>query len=128
MNAAHDAPSIYHCDTGEFLATGGADVPIGIDPEWAYTEHALVLPPGRSIVAIGTDGIWETERTPGKPFGRARFHDLIRAGAERSAADICSSIMDAVAEYRGPGPTADDVTLVVVRFTVGAPVAAKGTA
>ncbi len=127
VNAAHDAPSIYHCEGGTFLDTEGTDVPIGIDAGWAYTEHTLTLPPGRTIVAIGTDGIWETEGAPGQPFGRNRFRDLIRAGAERSAAEICASIMGAVAEYRGPGPAADDVTLVVVCFTVGSPGAAKGT-
>jgi len=125
VNAAHDAPAIYHRDSGTFLASAGADIPIGIDPQWPYAEHALALAPGDYVVAIGTDGIWETENAAGVPFGRSRFRELVRANAGRSAADVCRIIMDEVAMHRGAGPTIDDVTLVVLRFAVGSPVGAK---
>jgi sigma-B regulation protein RsbU (phosphoserine phosphatase) len=128
VNAAHDAPAIYHRDTDTFLASGGADVPIGIDPEWPYSEHALQLPAGDFVIAIGTDGIWETEDAAGTPFGRSRFRELVRTSAALSAAEICRIIMAEVAAYRGDVPPADDVTLVVIAFTVGSTNAAKESA
>jgi sigma-B regulation protein RsbU (phosphoserine phosphatase) len=125
VNAAHDAPAIYHRDTDAFLTSEGTDIPIGIDPEWPYAEHALRLSPGNFIVAIGTDGIWETDDAAGAQFGRPRFLELVRTNAGRSAAEICRIIMAEVAAHRGDGPTVDDVTLVVIGFAVGSPVAAK---
>jgi sigma-B regulation protein RsbU (phosphoserine phosphatase) len=128
VNAAHDAPAIYHRDSDTFLASSGADIPIGIDPDWPYAEHALQLPPGNFVVAIGTDGIWETDDPAGIPFGRSRFRELVRTHAGRSAAEICGIIMEEVAVHRGDGPTIDDVTLVVIGFAVGSPATAKENA
>ena len=86
VNAAHDAPLLYHRTTNAFLETAGADVPIGIDPGWPYAGHELALPAGDFILAIGTDGIWETEDAAGKPFGREHFQELVRDTAGSSAA------------------------------------------
>ncbi|HEV8020169.1 MAG TPA: SpoIIE family protein phosphatase, partial [Candidatus Lustribacter sp.] len=68
VNAAHDAPLVYHRNANAFLETAGADVPIGIDPTWPYAEHELTLPAGDFVLAIGTDGIWETEDGAGRPY------------------------------------------------------------
>jgi sigma-B regulation protein RsbU (phosphoserine phosphatase) len=121
VNAAHDAPVVYHCESHDFLPADGADVPIGIDPNWAYAEQVLALRPGDYVLALGTDGIWETENAAGVQYGRPRFRDLVRAGAGRPAADICATIMDDVAAHRGAAPAADDVTLVIVAFTAKEP-------
>jgi sigma-B regulation protein RsbU (phosphoserine phosphatase) len=121
VNAAHDAPVVYHRDEDRFVPAEGADVPIGIDENWAYAARSLVLGPGDVIVALGTDGIWETENSAGVAFGRARFRDLVRANAGRPAAEICRTIMNDVAAYRDDVPVADDVTLVIVAFTAKGP-------
>jgi sigma-B regulation protein RsbU (phosphoserine phosphatase) len=121
VNAAHDAPAIYHRGSDTFLAADGADVPIGIEADWTYTEHTIELVPGEYVLALGTDGIWETENAAGVPYGRPRFRELVRAGAGRPAAEICASIMEDVAAYRGNAPPEDDVTLVIVAFTAKGP-------
>jgi sigma-B regulation protein RsbU (phosphoserine phosphatase) len=126
VNAAHDAPLVYHRNANAFLETAGADVPIGIDPTWPYAEHELTLPAGDFVLAIGTDGIWETEDGAGKPYGRERFRELVRNTADRSAADMCRTIMEDVAAFRGEAPSTDDVTLVIIAFAVGAVPPAKG--
>jgi sigma-B regulation protein RsbU (phosphoserine phosphatase) len=118
VNAAHDAPVVYHRDADVFLSTQGSDIPIGIDHHWIYAEHELDLPPGNFAIALGTDGIWETANAADVQYGRERFRELVRANATRPAAEICRTIMDDVAAYRGNAPIADDVTLVVIAFAV----------
>jgi sigma-B regulation protein RsbU (phosphoserine phosphatase) len=100
------------------LPADGGDIPIGIDADWSYSEHELALPAGDVVLAVGTDGIWETENAQGEQFGRERFRALVRAHAAQSAGALCSTILEEVARYRGSLPAADDVTLVIVKFAV----------
>lgn len=117
VNAAHDPALLYCRDSDAFLATGGTEVAIGIDAGWRFTEQQLKLPAGDFVLAMGTDGIWETEDGAGAPFGRARFRELVRAHAAESAAEACRAIMAEVAQFRGDQPLRDDSALVVVKFS-----------
>ncbi len=128
VNAAHDAPAIYHRETDAFLATAGADVPIGIDPAWPYVEHRLTMPGGRVVAALATDGIWETENGAGHALRPRTVPGTHPRQCRPARGEICSEIMASVAAYRGDVPPADDVTLVIAAFTVGAHRTAKGSA
>jgi sigma-B regulation protein RsbU (phosphoserine phosphatase) len=116
VNAAHDAPLIYHPASDAFVELAGADVPIGIDETWTYTERSAPLPAGEILAALGTDGIWETENSRGEQFGRERWERLVRAYAACPAAEICRRIIADVDAFRGDTQPADDVTLVIVKF------------
>jgi sigma-B regulation protein RsbU (phosphoserine phosphatase) len=118
VNAAHEAPLVYHLPTDQFIRLVGADVPIGIDERWHYTEHHVELPAGEVLIALGTDGIWEAEDAGGAQFGRERWEQLVRANAQLSAAELCRTILAAVAAFRGSSLALDDVTLVIIKFTV----------
>jgi sigma-B regulation protein RsbU (phosphoserine phosphatase) len=117
VNAAHEAPLLYHVPSDTFIPLTGSDVPLGIDERWPYTEHTTPVPAGEVLVALGTDGIWETENPDGVAFGRGRWERLVRERAGLPAAEVCRTILADVAAFRGPSPPLDDVTLVVIKFT-----------
>ena len=120
VNAAHDAPLVYDRSHDAFLPLAGADIPLGINPEWHFTERVVALDEGEMLVVIGTDGIWETENAAGEQFGRDRLRDLIRAHAGLPAVTICRRVVEQVDAFHGPAPQTDDVTLVVVKVAVSA--------
>jgi sigma-B regulation protein RsbU (phosphoserine phosphatase) len=117
VNAAHDPAAIYARNADAFLPADGTDIPLGVDDTWAFTEHELVLPQDEIVLALGTDGIWETEDAGGVQFGHERFCALVRTHAALPAADLCRTIMDEVARYRAAPAPVDDVTLVIIKFT-----------
>ncbi len=117
VNAAHEAPLLYHFPTDAFVPLIGSDVPLGVDETWTYVEHTTPIPAGDVLLALGTDGIWETENPSGAAYGRERWERLVREHARLGAADLCRTILADVASFRGPSPPVDDVTLVIIKFT-----------
>ncbi len=116
-NAGHESPVLYDpsCERIEQLKGGG--VALGISTECVYDEYRREgLQPGQ-VIAIGTDGIWETRDSQGEFFGTDRFHDVIRTHADRPASEICEAVIDALADFRKGAPQTDDVTLVVAKVT-----------
>jgi serine phosphatase RsbU (regulator of sigma subunit) len=70
------------------------------------------------IIAIGTDGIWETTKPQGQQFGKARFKNVIQRHAAESAAEILNRVINAVDGFAGNSEKSDDVTLVIIKVDV----------
>jgi serine phosphatase RsbU (regulator of sigma subunit) len=91
--------------------------PLGID-------HGLIVPsapqitlePGQLIVFF-TDGVVETESPDASRFGTQRALKLVQSERYKSAHGIIESLHQALAEFRGPKPQTDDVTIVVIKVT-----------
>ncbi len=115
--AGHDAAVTYDPAIDEFGELAGCDLPLGIDPDWVFTEHPPLQLSAGQIVVIGTDGIWEARNPERKFFGKDALREVIRANAAGSASEICDAITDAVARFRRGRPQEDDVTLVVIKVT-----------
>jgi sigma-B regulation protein RsbU (phosphoserine phosphatase) len=117
VRAGHD-PALLYCpvrDRFEELAGHGA--PLGVDPGFGFTEQTLpALHPG-TILALGTDGIWEASDPEGRFFGKERFRDVIRRQAAGSAQDLLTAVFDAVGRFCRGMPYRDDITLVVIKIT-----------
>ena len=62
-----------------------------------------------------TDGVSEALNDADEEFGENRLAELIDACADRGAADICSTILEAIRQHRGRRQDQDDVTAMVVR-------------
>ena len=67
-------------------------------------------------LAIATDGITETFDGNGKPYGRERLLAELLSCQKENSQHTVSRISDAVNDYRGLQPQADDVTLMLVDF------------
>lgn len=106
----------YNGDTYGFEELEVHDIPLGVKAGWEFQELSRDTWPQSGVLVIGTDGIWETQNTEGRMFGKDNLVGVVRATAHLPAEEICKAIVDRLAEFRGDAPQDDDVTLVVVKF------------
>jgi sigma-B regulation protein RsbU (phosphoserine phosphatase) len=116
VRAGHE-PALLYCPVRDrFEELAGTGLPLGVDKDAEYAEQALpVLHPG-TILALGTDGIWEARDPEERFFGKERFRDVIRREAARSAQDMVTAVFDEVGRFCRGLPYHDDVTLVVIKI------------
>lgn len=116
VSAGHAPAMVYDPASDSFTELAAHDIPLGIEPNWAFREERREGWQAGEVIAIGTDGIWETRNPDGEMFGIDALRDVIRAHAHLSAADICNGVANALAHFRGERSQDDDVTLVVVKM------------
>lgn len=116
LNAGHEPAIIYTPATGLFDELAGhGSLPLGIADSYKYKAVRQDITPGQ-IIAVATDGIFETQNPAGELFGRKRFYDIIRQNAAGTAGCILRSTLEAVDNFRKNLPREDDLTLVVVKI------------
>lgn len=115
VRAGHDPALLYdpHADT--FTELKGAGLILGADENWVFKETPLVGFNSGKIVALGSDGIWETRNIHDEMFGTKRFKHVIQDHAACRAEDILKAVQRSLDEFRGDRPFEDDVTLVIVK-------------
>ena len=115
VRAGHDAAFIYDNRSDTFAELGGGGLPLGVAADAAYEQLQQTVKPGQ-IIAIGTDGIWETKNPQGEMFGKARLKDIIRVAARKSAREIIDAVTAALDDFRYPeNKKSDDITLVIIK-------------
>jgi sigma-B regulation protein RsbU (phosphoserine phosphatase) len=116
VRAGHE-PALLYCPVrDQFEELTGVGLPLGVDKDAGYAEQTLpVLHPG-TLLALGTDGIWEARDPEGRFFGKARFRDILRRDAAHSAQDMVAAVFDEVGRFCRGMPYQDDVTLVVIKI------------
>ena len=67
------------------------------------------------MVVAYTDGASEARNDADEEFGEERLCDLLGSLRDRSAAEVCTSVLDAIRTFRGSRQDQDDVTLMVVK-------------
>jgi sigma-B regulation protein RsbU (phosphoserine phosphatase) len=117
VRAGHDPALIYDPETNSFAELAGVGLPLGVFEDSNYQTLTHEFKPGQ-IIAIGTDGIWETTNIQGQQFGKERFKDVIQANASESALEILTRVINAVDGFAGQNEKADDVTLVIIKVEV----------
>ena len=116
LNAGHEPAIIYSPESGIFDELAGrGSLPLGITDSFKYKATRQDISPGQ-ILAIATDGIFETQNPNGEMFGRQRFYDIIRQNTTRTAGHILKATLEAVDNFRKDLPPEDDLTLVVVKI------------
>jgi sigma-B regulation protein RsbU (phosphoserine phosphatase) len=115
VRAGHE-PALLYCPLrDQFEELIGAGLPLGVDKDAGFAEQTLsALHPG-TLLALGTDGIWEARDPEGRFFGKARFRDILRREAGHSAQDMVTAVFDEVGRFCRGLPYQDDVTLVVIK-------------
>lgn len=116
VRAGHE-PALLYCPVrNQFEELTGNGAPLGVDLNFGFTDQALpALHPG-TILALGTDGIWEACDPEGRLFGKERFRDVIRRQSAGSAQEILTAVFDAVGRFCRGMPSHDDITLVVIKI------------
>jgi PAS domain S-box-containing protein len=116
VRAGHDAALVYDPDADTFEELMGTGLALGVDQDFVYEEYLKTgLRPGQ-IIAVGTDGIWETCNRNGEMYGKLRFREVIRENAKRSADQIIKAVYNDLNRFKMGVKQADDITLVVVKL------------
>ena len=116
VRAGHD-PGLLYCPIADrFEELSGSGMALGVDESWNYDDFNRKVKPGQ-IVLLTTDGIFEAHNSAGEMFGKERFKEVIRKYAGLETEGIRKAVFEAVTEFRGDEPQADDITLVVLKFS-----------
>ncbi len=116
VRAGHE-PALLYCPVrDQFEELTGVGLPLGVDKDAGYAEQTLpFLHPG-TLLAVGTDGIWEARDPEDRFFGRERFRDILRQHAASSAQEMVTAVFDEVSRFCRGMPYQDDVTLVIIKI------------
>ena len=109
VNAGHPAVLVL---PGQSLAVTGPA--LGLIEAGTFGSHSVRLTPGTLLVAY-TDGVSEARNEADDEFGEARLMQLIEGCRDRSAADVCATVLEAIRAFRGSRQDQDDVTALVVK-------------
>jgi phosphoserine phosphatase RsbU/P len=115
VNAAHPAPLVMH-PNGESTLLGSSNFPIGMFPGASFERQTAQLEPGDELV-IFSDGVTEAQNTSRDFFGDARLVEALKGTMGMSPQERCTRLVEAVENFAGLAPQADDITVVLVRFS-----------
>jgi sigma-B regulation protein RsbU (phosphoserine phosphatase) len=115
VRAGHE-PALLYCPVRDrFEELAGTGLALGVDKDAGFVEQALpALHPG-TLLALGTDGIWEAHDPEGRLFGKERFRDILRREAAASAQAMVTAVFEEIDRFCRGMPYQDDVTLVVIK-------------
>ena len=112
-NAGHNAPIFRHADGRmEYLLEGG--VALGIFENSEYEARPLSLSSG-DIIVFYTDGVTEAKNEKDEEFGTKRLKQVINDSYHLNASEIQNNIYQAVKDFTGGKPKADDLTMIVIK-------------
>lgn len=114
VGAGHDPAWFVPSAAGQVRTFAGRDIPLGVDPKWAYTKYSEPLEGG--LLVMGTDGIWESRGRDDEMFGKDRLLQVVRGGLQEPPQDIAASIFEAVEKFTSGGRVEDDRTVVIARL------------
>jgi sigma-B regulation protein RsbU (phosphoserine phosphatase) len=114
FTSAGHSPVIF-CPAGGTPRLFAADAPpLGVLTDYLGFDQHLALQPG-DVMVIATDGFVEASSPNGAMFGVERLLGLVQSLAERPAAAIAQALYDAVEQFQGGEPQADDQTVLILK-------------
>jgi sigma-B regulation protein RsbU (phosphoserine phosphatase) len=115
-NAGHPPAYHYHADTGLVEALEHGAYPLGVRRNSHYPTRCVTYRPGDTVVFY-TDGLIEARNAAGEVFGFERLETLLAQYGNCSAAELQTTLLNALRTFLGELTAEDDVTLVIIHFT-----------
>jgi sigma-B regulation protein RsbU (phosphoserine phosphatase) len=116
--AGHPPAVVYSPAADRFTELSGRGIALGLDPDYVFEENAARDLADGTVIAIGTDGIWESVNQGRTFYGKERFYQAIRENADHTAQDILNAVFDDLKRFSLGVAQEDDITLVILK-TVG---------
>jgi phosphoserine phosphatase RsbU/P len=113
-NAGHLPPVYIHGNCIQRLEAGG--MVVGLFNNVPFEQGALDIEPGGLLIAY-SDGLTESENVYGEEFGAQRLIDVALRNKDASPNIIGEAMMSAAEEWSGSSEQADDMTVIVARFS-----------
>lgn len=115
VNAGHPSPLLLRGDGVADLYTEGS-IPLGLIREAQHSIERAKLEPGDTLVLF-SDGITEAADSDDELFGTSRLRDVLAGHHESPPDQIRDNIVAAVEGFSKGASQADDLTLLLVRYT-----------
>ena len=115
VRAGHPPALVYDPATDRFRELRGQGPPLGVDEHYRYEEYLDADIAAGQIIAIGTDGIWESRDRHGNAYGIKRFRGVLRKFAALGAGDILDAVYADIKAFTVGARQEDDITLVVAK-------------
>ncbi|MBD3222149.1 SpoIIE family protein phosphatase [bacterium] len=121
VNAGHCPPLLF-TGSGEVFELQTSGPVLGPLPDAVYRRCYMTLRPGEMLVLV-TDGVLERhppgkeadDLSEGEEFGPDNLVHVCQTHRDEDAAQIAAAVLEAVREFGGGAPLADDVSVVVVK-------------
>jgi sigma-B regulation protein RsbU (phosphoserine phosphatase) len=117
---AGHCPMVYATkERATFVKPRGLGLGMGTSEffERTIVQEDLQLSRG-DVVVLYTDGVTEAHNKQGEEFGYERLLDVVRRSVRKSATEIRESIITAVDEHMQHESPEDDLTLVIMKWTM----------
>ena len=119
VRAGHPPALVYDPKKDRFKELLEGGLPLGVGRDSNYQEHMADGLENGQIVAVGTDGIWESIDRNGTAYGMERFCAAIRKHARLGAQEILNAVYADIKEFTLGARQEDDITLVVAKLKEG---------
>jgi phosphoserine phosphatase RsbU/P len=115
LSAGQAPVLLWRAGSGVCEVHGPTSFPLGAMPIWRLRAPvALDLAPG-DVLALLSDGVYETENSQRQPFGRERVERILRERAGASAASLAAELLAEVRAFADGAPQDDDITMVLLK-------------
>lgn len=109
----HDRPFWVQSRSGDVPQLAGHGMLLGAFPTIRLDEQHIMLAPGDSLI-LYTDGVTEA-RHDDELFDEDRLAAVLAQHATASASEMATAVLQAVNQFTGSQPQADDLTLLIVQ-------------
>jgi len=115
-NAGHNPPLLLRAN-GKVETLEATGLILGILPKSEIAQSKCKLEPG-DLVVLFSDGVTEASRIDvDEEFGEERLGETLLGCCQRPAAAMIDTVIQKVAEFTNGAPPADDITLIVVKYS-----------
>lgn len=115
-NAGHNPPLLVRQD-GHVQQLEGGGLLLGIYSGAEYEERELTLTPG-DVLVLYSDGVTEATRpSTDEEFGEERLGQIICENRDQPLTQMVSRILERLVRWTEDAPFADDLTLLLARWT-----------
>lgn len=113
-SAGHDHP-ILSLNSDKFtILKNKTGFVLGEIEDIKYTEKEMVLGSG-DIIFVYTDGVPEATNENKEQFGFDRTLDVLNRNREKSMAEMCQALKEAINAFKGNAKPFDDITVMSIR-------------
>ena len=114
-SAGHGPLLFYRRSEDRFTEVGATGLPFGVFEDAVFDNVSNFTFASGDFAAVTTDGVFEASNPVGELFGMERMMHLLRRDRDLPAERMIANLHQAVIEFTGGAPQADDLTVVVVR-------------
>ncbi len=114
VNAGHATPLVARAD-GKVDRLEESNFPLGFFANVKFEAQTTQLHPGDHVLVF-SDGITEAQDSRKDMFGEERLEQLLAGRRFGSSQDVSDAVVDAIRQFVGSAPQADDLTLLVLSY------------